>query len=231
MTERVVVVAAHPDDAETGAGGTVATLVRQGARVTYIIVTSGTMGSSDRAMTPDRLARIREAEQWNAARTLGVTHVEFLRYNDGEVADTRDLRRDITRQIRKWRPDLVIAQNPHRTYNLFASHRDHRVTGGVVLDCVYPLARDHLAFPELLPEYEPHRVREIYIVKWQEEAHQLAVDISETMDLKLQAIACHQSQFPDFPSMEARLRERCAVLGTLHGYAYAETFDRILLPR
>jgi len=225
------VVVAHPDDAETGAGGTVATLVRQGAQVTYVIVTSGTMGSSDRAMTPDRLARIREAEQRNAARTLGVAHVEFLGDNDGEVADTRDLRLDITRQIRKWRPDLVIAQNPHRTHNLFASHRDHRVTGGVVLDCVYPLARDHMAFPELLPEYQPHRAREIYIVKWQEEDHQLVVDISETMDAKLRAIACHRSQFPDFPAMEARVRKRGAALGRPHGYAYAETFDRIRLSR
>ena len=229
--ERVLVVVAHPDDAETGAGGTVAKLVRQGARAAYVIVTSGTMGSSDRTMTPDRLARIREAEQRSAARTLGVEHVEFLGGDDGEVADTRDLRRDITRQIRKWRPDLVIAQNPHRTDNLFASHRDHRVTGVVVLDCVYPLARDHLAFPELLPEYEPHRVREIYIVKWQEKDHQVAVDISETIGLKLEAIACHQSQFPDFPAMEARVRDRCAALGTPHGYAYAETFDRILLSR
>jgi len=227
--ERVLVVAAHPDDAETGAGGTVAKLVLQGARAAYVIVTSGTMGSSDRTMIPDRLARIREAEQRNAARTLGVEHVEFLGYGDGEVADTRDLRRDITRQIRKWRPDLVIAQNPHRTDNLFASHRDHRVTGGVVLDCVYPLARDHMAFPELLPEYEPHRVREIYIVKWQEKDHQVAVDISDTIDLKLAAFGCHRSQFPDFAAVAARVRDRCAVLGRPHGYAYAETFDRILI--
>jgi len=100
-----------------------------------------------------------------------------------------------------------------------------------VLDCVYPLARDHMAFPELLPAYEPHTVREIYIIKWQEEDHQLAVDISETMDLKLKAIACHESQFPDFPAMEARVRARCAALGKPHGHTYAETFDRILLSR
>jgi LmbE family N-acetylglucosaminyl deacetylase len=229
--EHVMVVTAHPDDADIGAGGTVGNLARQGATITYVIVTSGTMGSSNRTMTPESLARIREAEQRNAALTLGVAHVEFLGYGDGEVEDTRDLRRDVTRQIRKWRPDLVIAQNPHRTSNLFASHRDHRVTGGVVLDCVYPLARDHLAFPELLPEYEPHKVGEIYIVKWQEEDHQVAVDISETMDLKLEAIACHQSQFPDFPSMEARVRHRCAALGAPYGHAYAETFDRIVLSR
>jgi LmbE family N-acetylglucosaminyl deacetylase len=229
--ERVMVLVAHPDDAETGAGGAVARLVREGARAAYVIVTSGTMGSGDRTMTPERLARIREAEQWSAARTLGVEQVVFLGYEDGAVEDTRDLRRDITRQIRQWRPDLVIAQNPHRTRNPFASHRDHRVTGGVVLDCVYPFARDHLAFPELLPAYEPHAVREVYVIKWQEEDHQIAVDISETMDLKLRAVACHQSQFPDFAPMEARLRRRCAALGALHGYAYAETFDRIRLAR
>lgn len=231
MIERAMVVTAHPDDAETGAGGTVAELVRQGAEITYVIVTRGNMGSGDRTMTPARLASIREAEQRNAAHTLGVKHVEFLGYEDGEVEDTRDLRRDITRQIRRWRPELVITQNPHRTYNLFASHRDHRITGGVVLDCVYPLARDHMAFPELLPDNEPHKVGEIYMIKWQEEDHQLAVDISETMDLKLQAIACHQSQFSDFPAMEARVRTRCAVLGKPHGHAYAETFDRIVLAR
>jgi LmbE family N-acetylglucosaminyl deacetylase len=164
--ERVLVVTAHPDDAEFGAGGTVATLVKQGAEVTYVIVTSGSMGSSDRTMTRERLAGIRETEQRKAARTLGVAHVEFLGYEDGEVEDTRAFRREMTRQIRRWRPDLVIAQNPHRTYSLGGSHRDHRITGGVVLDCVYPLARDHLAFPELLPEYEPHKAREVHVIQW-----------------------------------------------------------------
>jgi len=229
MIERAMVVTAHPDDAETGAAGTVAKLVRQGVEMRYVIVTRGNAGSEDRTMTPDRLARIRTAEQRNAADTLGVKHVEFLGYADGEVADTRDLRRDITRQIRRWRPDLIITQNPHRSRNFFASHRDHRITGGAVLDCVYPLARDHMAFPELLPDYEPHKVGEIYIIKWPEEDHELAVDISETMELKLRAIACHQSQFPDFERMEAYVRARCAALVKPHGYAYAETFDRILL--
>ena len=233
--DRVLVVAAHPDDVEAGAGGTVAKLVKQGAEVTYVIVTSGGMGSGDRTMPPERVARIREAEQRDAARTLGVKHVEFLGYNDGEVEDTRGLRRDITREIRKWRPDLLITQSPRRTSNHFASHRDHRVTGGVVLDCVYPLARDHLAFPELLPEYEPHQVREVRIIQWQEETHEVAVDVSQTMDLKLEAFACHRSQFPDFAAVAAYVRERCAALGKPYGYAYAETFDassdRVVVPR
>jgi LmbE family N-acetylglucosaminyl deacetylase len=227
--ERVLVVTAHPDDSEFGAGGTVAGLVKAGCQVTYVIVTRGDKGSSDRTMTPERLARIREGEQRNAARVLGVEHVEFLGYPDGEVEDTRDLRRDVTRQIRRWRPDLVITMNPHRTYNLYASHRDHRITAGVVLDCVYPLARDHLSFPELLPEYEPHKVREVYLMQW-ENPH-LVVDITDTMDLKLKALACHQSQFDDFAAVEARVRERAAALGRSRGYAYAEAFDRIVLPR
>jgi LmbE family N-acetylglucosaminyl deacetylase len=227
--ERVMVVTAHPDDSEFGAGGTVATMVKQGREVTYVIVTNGNKGSGDRTMTPERLAKIRAEEQRNAARTLGVARVEFLGYPDCEVEDSRDLRRDVTRQIRRWRPDLVIAQNPHRTYNLGASHRDHRITAGVALDCVYPLARDHMAFPELMPEYEPHKVREIHLMQW-ENPH-VVVDVSDFMDLKIKALACHASQFSDFAAVEKRVRERSAELGKTKGYAYAEAFDRIVMAR
>jgi LmbE family N-acetylglucosaminyl deacetylase len=227
--ERIMVVTAHPDDSEFGAGGTVAKFVRDGREVTYVIVTNGNKGSSDRSMRPERLVRIREEEQRNAARVLGVERVEFLGYEDGEVEDTRRLRLDVTRQIRRWRPDLIVAQNPLRTPNLYASHRDHRITGGVVLDCVYPLARDHLSFPELMPEYEPHKVREVYLMQW-ENPH-VVVDIADTMDLKLKALACHVSQIGDFASVEARVRERSAAVGKPKGFAYAEAFDRIVLPR
>lgn len=134
---------------------------------------------------------------------LGVARVEFLGYEDGEIEDTRPLRRDVTREIRRWRPGLIITSHPSRGYsNFFAWHRDHRIIAGVVLDCVYPLARDHLSFPELLPEYEPHKVREVYLVQW--EQPKLIMDVAETMELKLQA---------------AR-----------HGYRYAEGFDRVVLP-
>jgi len=227
--ERVMVVTAHPDDSEFGAGGTIAKLVKEGCEVTYVIVTNGNKGSGDRTMTSERLALIREAEQRNAARTLGVARVEFLGYPDCEVEDTRELRRDVTRQIRRWRPDLVIAMNPHRTYSLGGSHRDHRIPARVALDCVYPLARDHLAFPELMPDYEPHKVFEIHLMQW-ENPH-LVVDISDVMDLKLKALACHASQFADFPAVEKRVRERSAELGKPKGYAYAETFDRVVLAR
>ena len=227
--QRVMVVTAHPDDSEFGAGGTIGKLAREGRDVVYVIVTNGNKGSSDRTMTVERLAAIRQDEQRNAARTLGVEHVEFLGYEDGEVEDTRHLRRDVTRQIRRWRPALVITMNPHRSYNLGASHRDHRIVAGVALDCVYPLARDHMAFPELMPEYEPHKVGEVYVMQW--ENPQLVVDISDTIDLKLKALSCHASQFSDFAGVEKRVRERSASLGQSAGHAYAEAFDRIVIAR
>jgi LmbE family N-acetylglucosaminyl deacetylase len=227
--DRVMVVTAHPDDPEFGAGGTVAKMVKEGREVTYVIATNGNKGSGDRTMTPERLARIRQEEQRNAARVLGVERVEFLGYEDGEIEDTRALRRDVTREIRRWRPDLIITQNPNRSRNLYASHRDHRITAGVVLDCVYPLARDHMAFPELMPEFEPHRVREVYVMHLDDAS--LVVDITDVMDLKLKALACHASQIGDVAGMEARVRERSAATGKPQGHAYAEAFDRIVLPR
>ncbi len=226
--QRVLVVTAHPDDSEFGAAGTVAKLAKDGCEITYVIVTNGNKGSGDRTMTPERLATIRADEQRNAARTLGVARVEFLGYPDCEVEDTRDLRRDVTREIRRWRPDLVICQSPTRTYNLGASHRDHRVVGSVALDCVYPLARDHMAFPELLPEFEPHKVRQVYVMQWQNP--QRVIDISDVIDVKLRALTCHASQFVDFKAVEARVRQRSGDIGKGQGYAYAEGFDHILMP-
>ena len=226
--QRVLVVTAHPDDSEFGAGGTVAKLAKDGCEITYVIVTDGNKGSGDRTMTPERLATIRADEQRNAARTLGVARVEFLGYPDCEVEDTRDLRRDVTRAIRRWRPDLVICQSPTRTYNLGVSHRDHRVVGGAALDCVYPLARDHMAFPELLPEFEPHKVRQVYVMQWQNP--QLVIDIAEVIDVKLRALACHASQFTDFKAVETRVRQRSAEIGKGQNFAYAEGFDHIVLP-
>jgi LmbE family N-acetylglucosaminyl deacetylase len=222
-------VTAHPDDAEFGAGGTIAKLVKEGREVVYVIVTRGDKGSGDRTITPERLARIREEEQRNAARVLGVARVEFLGHEDGEVEDTRRLRLEVTQQIRRWRPELIITQSPHRAFTSFyAWHRDHRVTAGVVLDCVYPLARDHLSFPEILREDEPHAVREVYLIQWEEP--RLVVDITETMDLKLGAVACHASQVRDFETVEARVRARSAAIGKAQGYPYAEGFDHIVLP-
>jgi LmbE family N-acetylglucosaminyl deacetylase len=228
--QRVLVVTAHPDDSEFGAGGTVARLVREGKQVSYCIVTNGNKGSGDRSMTPERLAEIRAEEQRNAARVLGVETVDFLGFPDCEVEDTRESRMAVTAAIRRHRPDRLIIQNPHRTKNLGASHRDHRTVAGIALDCVYPLARDHMAFPELLAQgLEPHRVREVWMMWW--DNPETVVDISDTIDLKIKALACHASQFKDFAAVEQRVRERAAFFGKPQGYAYAETFDVIMLDR
>lgn len=228
--QKVLVITAHPDDSEFGAGGAVAKLVKEGKEVAYCIVTNGNKGSGDRAMTPERLVTIRAEEQRNAARVLGVTAVEFLGFPDCEVEDTRETRMAVAAAIRRHRPDLVICQNPNRTKLLGASHRDHRIVGGIALDCVYPLARDHMAFPELMAQgLEPHKVKEVHMMWWEDP--DLVVDITDTIDRKLEALACHASQFKDFPGVEKRVRERGALLGKPKGYAYAETFERIIIER
>lgn len=227
---RILVVVAHPDDAEFGCGGSVARWVADGREVFYCVITNGNRGSDDPAMTPERLAAIREDEQRAAARALGVTDVLFLGYPDGELEDTREARRDVVRAIRRFRPDRVVTQNPFPSLNPYAGHRDHRHAGRLALDAVYPYARDRLHFPDLLAEgFKPHKVREVYVMRWDEP--ELVVDISDTMDLKLKALACHVSQLGDFATVEKRVRERSAELGQPRGYAYAETFDRIVLPR
>ena len=233
MAERiqtVLVVTAHPDDSEFGAGGTIARLVKEGKQVSYCVVTNGDKGTGDRSMTPERLTRIREEEQRNAARVLGVTAVEFLGFPDCEVEDTRETRMAVSGAIRRHRPDLLICQNPHRTKNLGASHRDHRTVAGIALDCVYPLARDHMAFPELLAQgLEPHKVKEVHMMWW--ESPEIVVDISGFIDLKMEALACHASQFKDCAAVEKRVRERGAELGQPRGFAFAEAFEPIVIER
>lgn len=229
VSNPVMFVAAHPDDPDFLAGGTIARLAREGREITYVIVTNGNKGASDPSVSSDALVPVRAEEQRRAALALGVARVQFLGYEDGEIEDTRELRRDITREIRRWRPTLIMTLNPRRTYANFPGwHRDHRTTARVVLDCVYPLARDHLAFPELLPEYEPHAVREVYTIQWENPG--LILDITDTMDTKLAAMRCHASQIKDLAAFETRLRNRAEILGKERGYTYAEGFDHIVVP-
>jgi|RhiMetdeSRZDD1v2_1073273.scaffolds.fasta_scaffold391737_2 LmbE family N-acetylglucosaminyl deacetylase len=227
---RILVVVAHPDDAEFGCGGSVARWVDQGSVVSYCLLTNGNRGSDDPTMTPERLATIREAEQRAAARSLGVEEVLFLGYPDGELEDTREARRDVVRAIRRFRPDRLVAQNPFPTLNPYSGHRDHRQAARLALDAVYPYARDRMHFPELLAEgWQPHKVREVYLMGHDDP--DTALDIAPTMERKLAALRCHASQLKDFAAVEARVRERAAELGKPHGYTYAEAFRVIDLPR
>lgn len=232
MTEvkSILVIVAHPDDAEFGCAGSVARWVGEGCDVFYCLVTNGNRGSDDPAMTPERLAPIREAEQRAAARVLGVRDVAFLGYPDGELEDTREARRDVVREIRRFRPDRVVAQNPFPSLNPYSGHRDHRHAGRLALDAVYPYARDRLHFPEVLAEgWKPHKVREVYLTGHTEP--DTVVDITATMDQKLAALRCHASQLKDFAMVEGLVRQRAADVAKPHGCTYAEAFRVILLPR
>jgi LmbE family N-acetylglucosaminyl deacetylase len=227
--QRVLVIVAHPDDAESWVGGTIAKLVQDGAQVAYCVATNGDKGSGDRTMTPERLAATRQAEQRDAARVLGVDTVEFLNFPDCEVENTRRTRMVVTAAIRRHRPDLLLTQDPNRTTLLGASHRDHRIVGEIALDCVYPLARAHLAFPELLDQgLEPHATKEVHLMVWGAHSN-LVVDISETIEVKIAALACHVSQMPDRPALDKNVRERGARLGKPVGYRYAEVFARMVI--
>jgi len=225
-----MVVVAHADDAEFGCSGTVAKWCREGVEVVYVIVTDGSKGTSDRGITPEQLGKMRHQEQANAGKILGLKDVVFLGYPDGYLQPTLDLRRDIAREIRRFRPDVVITTNPTRTLNStsYIGHPDHFAAGEAALSAVFPTARDHLSFPELLAEgLEPHKVREVLITgydkpdKW--------IDITETIEISLQALAAHASQIG--AGVTDRVREWKRQAGKEHGMEYAEAFKHIVLRR
>ncbi len=196
--ESAMVVVAHPDDAEFMVAGTVAKWAARGTEVTYAIITNGNKGSEDPEMTPSRLAETREAEQRAAGRILGVKHLEFLGYEDGYLVHTLDLRRDITRLIRKHRPEVVLCFDPTTRFMFgsYPNHPDHRASGDATVDAIFPSARDRLTFPELLSDgLEPHKVAQLWM-GGSDEAN-VWVDIAETIELKKQALLAHPSQLDE----------------------------------
>lgn len=190
---RVLVVVAHPDDIDFGMGGTVATLVAQGAHVEYLLVTSGDAGGDESTHTKEERGAVREVEQRAAAAVHGISELTFLRYDDGTVVESLGLRRDIARVIRRVRPDLVMTQNPEWNFNsIYGSHPDHMVTAAATMRAVYPDARNPHAFPELLAEgFAPHKVPWMWMANNQPN---FVVDITDVFDAKVQALQCHESQ-------------------------------------
>ena len=228
--ERALVVISHPDDAEFGAGPTIAALTAAGARVDYVVTTDGSKGTEDPNVTPEQLASTRMAEQRAAADILGVTDIVHLGYPDGYLAPSLDLRRDITRQIRRFRPDLVITQNPQRRldHNPFIGHPDHLATGEATLASVYPAARDHLNFPELWTEehLEPWKVRQVLLTGVEEP--NLWIDVADTFETGLASILAHVSQVePD--EVSERMRERARQIGEPQGIGLAQAFLSIII--
>ena len=196
-----LVICAHPDDIEFGASGTIAKWTKRGCKAAYVLVTSGNGGTHDPAYTRETIAVLREQEQRNAAAVCGVTDVEFLHYNDGEVMPTLELRKDLVRMIRKYKPEIVISMDPTRMYvgDGYITPPDHRAVATATMDAVAPVAAMPLMYPEL---GEAHRVREVWVVFTQEP--NTWVDISETLETKMDALRQHKSQVSEDTVMELR---------------------------
>jgi LmbE family N-acetylglucosaminyl deacetylase len=228
--ERALVIFSHPDDAEFSAAATIARLTAAGARVDYVVTTDGGKGTEDPGVTSAQLTATREAEQRAAADRLGVSEIVHLGYPDGYLTPSLDLRRDIVRQIRRFRPELVIAQNPVRRQdgNPFIGHPDHLATGEATLAAVYPAARDRLNFPELIEEgLEPWKVRQV-LVSGVEQPN-LFLDVSGTFKICLEALMCHVSQIADPTGVEERVRQRAAEVGEPVGLPLANAFLSIVI--
>jgi len=223
----VMVVTPHPDDAEFGVAGTVVRWTGEGKDVIYVVCTNGDKGTSDPNVKPDELARIREQEQLAAAKLLGVREVIFLRHPDQSLEDTPEFRKEIVHLIRTYKPETVVTADPYRRY---IWHRDHRITGLVTLDAIFPYARDFHSYPDLLEEgLQPHKVKEVLL--WGAPEPNYRTDITDTFDTKIAALRCHKSQISYNPStgLEERLRERHKMLAQGEDYELAEAFYRVEL--
>lgn len=231
-----LVIVAHPDDMEIGCGGTVARWVEEGWTVRLVVVTDGGAGGPDDAtdVSPEARRRIseqRKAEQREAARILGLASVDFLDYPDGQLEPTLELRRDLVRLIRRYRPQVLVIPSPDRNwspaYQVGRYHPDHLAVGQAALAAAYPAAGNAWDFPELLREgLAPHHVQEIWVINAPVLNH--AVDISTTLERKLAALRAHRSQFGDRLALVERwLRQAAMERGVRHGMHYAEEFHRI----
>jgi len=221
-------VAAHPDDLDVGAGGTLATFAAQGAEVHYLILTDGGKGSDDPSMTSTQLTEIRHNEQRTALEIIGGKSITFLDYPDGELEVTMELKKQIVKTIRTIKPDVVITMDPTVVYsaaNGIINHPDHRAAGQATLDAVFPLARDRLTFPELLAEgYEPHKTATVLMVNFNES--NFAVDITHSFETKIKALKAHVSQFGNLENV-SWIHDMAKEQGKQAGYELAESFVRI----
>ena len=222
---RMMVIFAHPDDAEFICSGTVARFVESGYRAHYVLATSGDKGSDDKTATREQLAATREAEQLEAARVLGVEEVTFLRHADGEVEVNIPFRRELALAIRRGRPDVVLTFDPWQRYQI---HPDHRAVGQTALDAV-AAARDHMYYPEQFAEgVSEHRVHNVYFFATDQPNYY--VDISSTIDKKIAAIRAHTSQIRT-EGLEERIRAGARAAGQQIGVEYAEAFHYLPMMR
>ena len=227
---RGMVVVAHADDAEFGCSGTVAKLCAAGWEMVYVMCTDGSKGSSDREITQRQLASIRRKEQQNAGKTLGLKDVVFLDYEDSMLQPTLALRKDIAREIRRYKPDVLITMYPMRNLDggWGVGHPDHMAAGEAALQAVFPTARDHMTFPDLLDAgFEPHKVAEVWIIGHPQP--DLYVDVTQHMDTSVAALMQHKSQLNgrDEAWASEMMRRWRRERGIGKDIQYAEAFKRI----
>jgi LmbE family N-acetylglucosaminyl deacetylase len=220
VPESAMVVVAHPDDAEFTVAGTVAVWVKDGCRVTYVVCTDGNAGSHEPGMTREKLAGIRRAEQRAACATLGVSEVVFLGYDDGQLEPSLDLRRELVRVIRQCRPEVVICSDPTRLFvdGDYVNHPDHRAAAQAAIDAVAPASEMPLLWPEL---GSPHRVSQLYV--YRNDQANVWIDVTETIELKIEALKQHASQLGDWDPTQM-IQEWAAEVGQEKGLAYAESY-------
>ena len=225
---RGMVIMAHPDDAEWTCSGTVAKWCAEGWDVVYVLCTDGSKGSSDPEMTSEQLIKIREREQRDAGKVLGLQDVVFLGDPAAYLEPTLELRKDIAREIRRYKPDVVITGSPARDVErgYYVSHPAHLAAGEAALSAIFPTARDRLTFPELLEEgLEPHKVREVWIAGGGDNADNY-VDVEAYMDTAIKALKAHVSQV-DQENADEWFQQGRIRTGAKIGMAYAEGFKRI----
>jgi len=223
--QRAMVVVAHADDAEWGCAGTVAKWCAEGWEVVYVLCTDGSKGSEDPEMTSGRLVEIRKQEQLDAGKVLGLKDIVFLGYEDSMLEPTLELRRDIAREIRRHRPDVLICMNPVRSVDGegYLGHPDHFASGEAALSAVFPSSRDRLTFPELLREgLEPHKVKEVWMMFHGDTADKF-VDVSAYMDTAVDALKAHQTQVSE-EDAEVDMRQWRNSTGKKVGFEFAEAF-------
>jgi len=222
--QRILVVQAHPDDAEHLCGGTIALLAGEGKDIHYLFVTRGDKGSDDPGMTPEHLASIREQEQRRSAEVQGVQTVTFLDgYFDGEVEPTLALRRELAYVVRQWKPDVVLTFDPWRKNEV---HPDHRAVGFCTLDAL-ACARGSMYYPEQLQNgITAHNAKQIYFFSTDRANHW--VDISSVVDKKIEALRCHESQTRHMDISEW-VRRRASIAGVEHKFKYAEVFHHYVM--
>ena len=204
--KRILVVMAHPDDCDFGAGGTIAQWTSRGIEVSYCIITNGDQGGEASDFPLEEMAQVRQREQRAAGKELGVDNVTYLNYRDGSLFPSLELRKDIVREIRRAKPDRMVVQSPERNWErIFASHPDHLAAGETAIQAVYPDARNPYAFTDLKDAgFEPWRVRELWITGSPQPNHY--VDITETFPKKMAALRAHVSQTAHNNELEEMVR-------------------------